>query len=52
MDEEGFLKLTNHKEHPTNIAYKVFFFSIKKFSPTTLKMNLKKEVFFSRREPS
>ena len=26
MDEEGFLKLTNHQEHPTNKAYKVFFF--------------------------
>jgi hypothetical protein len=24
--EEGFLKLTNHKEHPTNKAFKVFFF--------------------------
>ena len=24
--DEGFLKLTNHKDHPTNKAYKVFFF--------------------------
>ena len=23
---EGFLQVTNHKEHPTNKAYKVFFF--------------------------
>ncbi|GIR60099.1 MAG: hypothetical protein CM15mP65_26800 [Crocinitomicaceae bacterium] len=23
--DEGFLKLTNHKDHPTNKAYKVFF---------------------------
>ena len=26
MDEEGFLKLTNHKDHPTNKGFKVFFF--------------------------
>lgn len=26
MEDEGFLKLTNHKEHPTNKAFKVFFF--------------------------
>ena len=28
--DEGFLKLTNHKDHPTNKAYKVFFFYDKK----------------------
>ena len=24
--DEGMIKLTNHKDHPTNKAYKVFFF--------------------------
>ena len=24
--DEGLIKLTNHKDHPTNKAYKVFFF--------------------------
>lgn len=31
MDDmnEGFLRITNHQDHPTNNAYKVFFFYIK-----------------------
>ena len=29
---EGFLQVTNHKEHPTNKAYKVFFFYSKEES--------------------
>jgi len=31
MDDmnEGFLRITNHQDHPTNNAYKVFFFHIK-----------------------
>ena len=28
--DEGVLKLTNHKDHPTNKAYKIFFFHTKK----------------------
>lgn len=30
--DEGLLKLTNHREHPTNKAYKVFYFRIKEQS--------------------
>ena len=40
--DEGLLKLTNHREHPTNKAYKVFHFRIKEqadFFEENLKSN-------------
>lgn len=40
--DEGLLKLTNHREHPTNKAYKVFYFRIKEqadFFENDLKSN-------------
>ena len=47
MDEEGFLKLTNHKEHPTNTAYKVFFF-YQEVQSDYFEKELKKIPFFVR----
>ena len=48
MDEEGFLKLTNHKEHPTNIAYKVFFFYQKVQSDYFENELKKRSIFFEK----
>ncbi len=48
MDEEGFLKLTNHKEHPTNTAYKVFFFYQKVQSDYFEKELKKRNIFFEK----
>ena len=43
--EEGFIKLTNYTDHPTNKAYKVFFF-YKKEQADYFKLLLEKENLF------
>ena len=43
--DEGMIKLTNHKDHPTNKAYKVFFF-YKEEQSEYFKSILKKENIF------
>ena len=48
MMEEGFLKLTNHKEHPTNSAYKVFFFYNKVQSDYFESKLNEKKIFFEK----
>ena len=48
--DEGFLKLTNHNDHPTNKAYKVFFFYDKEkahYFETSLK---ERNIHFERGE--
>ena len=37
--DEGLIKLANHKDHPTNKAYKVYFFT-KGFNPIISKIYL------------
>ncbi|MDC3133528.1 hypothetical protein OA958_01675 [Bacteroidota bacterium] len=43
--DEGMIKLTNHNDHPTNKAYKVFFF-YKKEESDYFKKNLEEENIF------
>ena len=44
--DEGVLKLTNHKDHPTNKAYKVFFFYKKEQSEYFKEMLDKNNIFY------
>ena len=44
--DEGMIKLTNHNDHPTNKAYKVFFSSIKKNNLIISRRFWKKKIFF------
>ena len=44
--DEGLLKLTNHKDHPTNKAYKVFFFYKKEQSEYFKEMLDKNNIFY------
>ena len=44
--DEGLIKLANHKDHPTNKAYKVYFF-YKRFQSDYFKdLLIKDNVFF------
>ena len=43
--DEGMIKLTNHKDHPTNKAYKIFFF-YKKNQADYFKSKLEEEAIF------
>ena len=45
---EGFLQVTNHKEHPTNKAYKVFFFYTKQESLYFKSLLVKNQIFFEQ----
>ena len=44
--DEGVLKLTNHKDHPTNKAYKVFFFYKEEQSEYFKEMLDKNNIFY------
>lgn len=44
--DEGVLKLTNHKDHPTNKAYKIFFFHTKKQADYFKQILETKNIFF------
>ena len=44
--DEGLLKLTNHKDHPTNKAYKVFFFYKEEQSEYFKEMLDKNNIFY------
>ena len=48
--DEGFLKLTNHKDHPTNKAYKVFFFYQEDKALYFEKLLIENNLFFERGE--
>ena len=50
MDEEGFLKLTNHKDHPTNKGFKVFFFYKKIQSDYFEKTLTQNNIYFEKDE--
>ena len=45
---EGFLQVTNHKEHPTNKAYKVFFFYTKQESLYFKSLLEESQIFFEQ----
>ena len=45
---EGFLQVTNHKEHPTNKAYKVFFFYSQQECDYFASLLKEKSIFFER----
>ena len=44
--DEGLVKLVNHKDHPTNKAYKVFFFYKKQEAEHFKNLLLKKNIHF------
>jgi len=44
--DEGLIKLVNHKDHPTNKAYKVFFFYKKKEADHFKNLLLKQGIYF------
>jgi len=44
--DEGLIKLTNHRDHPTNIAYKVYFFHLKKQADYFRKLLKEKNIYF------
>ena len=45
---EGFLQVTNHKEHPTNKAYKIFFFYSKQESDHFANLLNENSIFFEQ----
>ena len=45
---EGFLQVTNHKEHPTNKAYKIFFFYSKQESDHFANLLTENSIFFEQ----
>jgi len=48
--DEGLIKLTNHKDHPTNKAYKVFFFYKKQQAEHFEKILVSKKIPFEKGE--
>ena len=44
--DEGLIKLVNHKDHPTNKAYRVFFFYKKHEAEHFKKLLLKENIHF------
>ena len=48
--DEGLIKLTNHKDHPTNKAYKVFFFYKRDQADHFEKILISKKIPFEKGE--